>query len=177
MDTSRRPHQRPSQKLGTEKGQTHKGTPETDYGRKGIRDRDNLTLPGPCGNQRRALLHTSPSPEALTVHVAAQHGFFKGVHATLLQPLLGRGRVQADEVLGLTEEIGTSLHCPLHHPTAFLTHPSSGGLRLGSSAPAEVYCQIPKPWCRGVGGHTFRKGALGELSNAPLWPCSSCRAS
>lgn len=50
-----------------------------------------------------------PSARALTVHVAAQHGFVQRVHTALLQPLLGWGRVQAQEVLRLTGATCTSV--------------------------------------------------------------------
>lgn len=44
-----------------------------------------------------------PLDRALTIHVTAQHGFLQGMHTVLLQPLLGWGGVQADEVLRGTE--------------------------------------------------------------------------
>lgn len=93
----------------------------TDKGRERMADRHNLTRHGPGGKQKRSLLPISPVPRALTVHIAAQHGFLQWVHTALLQPLLDWGRVQADEVLGLTGAICTS--ASRSQPTS-LPHPS-----------------------------------------------------
>lgn len=81
-----------------------------------MEDRHNLTRHGPGGKQKWSLLPISPVPRALTVHIAAQHGFLQWVHTTLLQPLLDWGRVQADEVLGLTGATCTS--ASLYQPTS-----------------------------------------------------------
>lgn len=62
---------------------------------------DSLTLPALVGS-RGGPPAPQPGVGALTIHVTAQHGFIQGVHTALLQPLLGWGCVQADEVLGLT---------------------------------------------------------------------------
>lgn len=122
-----------------------------------IWDRHKLAHPGPCGRQRRALLATSPAPRALTIHVAAQHGFFEGMHTTLLQPLLGRGRVQADEVLGLREEV-CRLLCNAPFPS--LTPPSAG-LRL-SLPPPQLPQRVPVPRCQGVGTIPCGRGRWGS---------------
>lgn len=142
----------------TDKGQIRKGTPQTDEGREGIGDRHNLTHPGPGGKQRWALLPISPVPRALTVHVTAQHGFFQWVHTALLQPLLGWGCVQANEVLGREGNLYLSPLCSTLLPSPALPF---GSLRHC------VFRPCP-PRCRVVGVHTLRKEVLGGLSKAPL---------